>query len=181
MTWNSHPFVPERTLSPPCVPAHLRPLIKLAGNLIRNYSLKRKFCCPEQIIKCSEGARATFIRAQKEGGGRSEDLRRGCRLIYIYSFSPELGKRLVSWDTEEKAKILTDSQSERSHTNPEIGSKKCEVNSIVNIFQCISYIFAFALRNNCTWPTFPIITLEDNSAHIAFSTICLTAAHHRMI
>ena len=104
MTWNSHPFVLERILSPPCVPAHLRPLIKLAGNLIRNYSLKRKFCCPEQIIKCCEGAKATFIRAQKEGGGRSEDLRRGCRLIYIYSFtfSPELGKRLVSWDTEQK-------------------------------------------------------------------------------
>ena len=104
MTWNSHPFVPERILSPPCVPAHLRPLIKLAGNLIRNYSLKRKFCCPEQIIKCCEGAKATFIRAQKEGGGRSEDLRRGCRLIYIYSFifSPELGKQLVCLDTEEK-------------------------------------------------------------------------------
>ena len=92
------------TLSPPCVPAHLRPLIKLAGNLIRNYSLKRKFCCPEQIIKCCEGAKATFIRAQKREGGRSEDLRRGCRLIYIFSFtfSPELGKRLVSLDTEEK-------------------------------------------------------------------------------
>ena len=100
-------FCPRKhptTLSPPCVPAHLRPLIKLAGNLIRNYSLlKRKFCCPEQIIKWCEGARATFIRAQKEGGGRSEDLRRGCRLIYIYSFtfSPELGKRFVSWDTEK--------------------------------------------------------------------------------
>ena len=54
-------FCPRENPFPTLCAAHLRPLIKLAGNLIRNYSLKRKIFCPEQIIKCWEGARVTFI------------------------------------------------------------------------------------------------------------------------
>ena len=55
----------------------MRPLIKLAANLIRNYSLKREFFCPEQIIKCCEGARATFMPGRK--GERNQHLMGGRR------------------------------------------------------------------------------------------------------
>ena len=182
MTWNSHPFVPEKILSPPCVPAHLRPLIKLAGNLIRNYSLKRKFCCPEQIIKCCEGAKATFIRAQKEGGGeiwRSEKGLPAHLYLFIYIFTLAWKTVNVSWDTKEKDFQFHNHNALTQIMRSEANHVKWTQLSID--FSALLIFLLHWLRNNCTWRIFPIITLEDNSAYIAFSTICLTAAHHRMI